>query len=70
MIDQGETNSQEQPWDKVLFPHQRICTCVHAQSYQTLCNPMDLYPAGFSVHGIIQERLKEYVAISSSRGSP
>ena len=28
MGDQGEANSQEQPWSKVLFPHQRIHTTI------------------------------------------
>ena len=28
MQDQGKTNSQEQPWGIVLFPHQRIHTAI------------------------------------------
>ena len=35
----------------------------------TLCNPMDCNPLGSSVHGIIQARILEWVAISFSRGS-
>ena len=35
----------------------------------TLCNPMDCSPPGFSVRGIFQARLLDWVAISSSRGS-
>ena len=35
----------------------------------TLYNPMDYSPPGFSVHGILQARILEWVAISSSRGS-
>ena len=35
----------------------------------TLCNPMDCSPTGFSVHGISQARILEWVAISFSRGS-
>ena len=35
----------------------------------TLCNPMDCNPPGFSVHGIFQARILEWVAISFSRGS-
>ena len=34
-----------------------------------LCNPMDCSPPGSSVHGILQARILEWVAISSSRGS-
>ena len=33
------------------------------------CNPMDYSPPGFSVHGILQARILEWVAIYSSRGS-
>ena len=35
----------------------------------TLCNPMDFRPPGSSVHGILQARILEWVAIPSSRGS-
>ena len=35
---------------------------------QLFCNPMDCSP-GFSVHGILQARVLEWVAISFSRGS-
>ena len=40
-----------------------------AESCPTLCNPMDYSPPGSSVHGILQTRILEWVAISSSRGS-
>ena len=36
----------------------------------TLCNPMDCSPLGFSVHGILQARILEWVAISFSRDLP
>ena len=39
------------------------------QSCLTLCDPMDCGPLGSSVHGILQARTLERVAISSSRGS-
>ena len=49
------------------------CVC-HAMttcfSCVRLCNPMDCSPPGSSVHGILQARILEWVAISSSRGSP
>ena len=35
----------------------------------TLCDPMDCSPPGSSVHGILQARILEWVAISFSRGS-
>ena len=40
-----------------------------AQSCPTLCDPMDSSPPGSSVHGILQARILEWVAISFSRGS-
>ena len=33
------------------------------------CDPLDCSPPGSSVHGILQARKLEWVAISSSRGS-
>ena len=39
-----------------------------AQSCPTLCNPMDCSPPGSSVHGILQTRILEWVAIPFSRG--
>ena len=39
------------------------------QSCPTLCDPMDYSPPGSSVHGILQARILEWVAMSSSRGS-
>ena len=40
-----------------------------AQSCPTLCYPIDCSLPGFSVHGIFQARVLEWVAISFSRGS-
>ena len=34
-----------------------------------LCDPMDCSPPGSSVHGILQARILEWVAIPFSRGS-
>jgi len=45
------------------------CCCLVAQSCLTLCDCMDCSLAGFSVHGISQARILEWVAISSSKGS-
>jgi len=39
------------------------------QSCPALWDPMDCSPPGFSVHGIYQARILEWVAISFSRGS-
>ena len=43
--------------------------CMRAQMCPTLCGPMDCSPPGSSVHGILQARVLEQVAISHSRGS-
>ena len=43
--------------------------CLAAQSCPTLWNLMDCNPSVSSVHGILQARILEWVAISSSRGS-
>ena len=40
-----------------------------AQSCLTLCDPMDCSPPGSAVHGILQIRILEQVAIPFSRGS-
>ena len=39
------------------------------QSCLTLCDPMDYSSPDFSVHGILQARILEWAAISSSRVS-
>ena len=49
--------------------HTNCFLCEVAQSCPTLCNPMDCCLPGFSVHGIFQARVLEWVAISFSRGS-
>ena len=46
-----------------------VCVCVCAQSCPTLCDPMDCSPPGSTVHGILQARILEWVAISLSKGS-
>ena len=44
--------------------------CVKSlQSCPTLCDPMDRSPPGSSVHGILQVRILEWVAMPSSKGS-
>ena len=49
-----------------------LTTGMYAKSFQsclTLCDLMDYGPPGSSVHGIFQERILEWVALPSSRGS-
>ena len=44
-----------------------VCVLV-AQSCQTLWEPIDWGSPGFSIHGILQARILEWVAIPFSRG--
>ena len=46
-----------------------IYACVRVQSCPTLRNPTDCSLPGSSVHGILQARILEWVAMPSSRGS-
>jgi len=39
------------------------------QSSPTLCDPIDYSPPGFSIYGILQARILEWVVISFSRKS-
>ena len=44
--------------------------CMSAKSLQsclTLCDPMDCSPPGSFVHGILQAKIPEWVAMPSSR---
>ena len=45
------------------------CCCLVTKSCPTFCYPTDCSLPGSSVHGISQERILEWVAISISRGS-
>ena len=53
----------------LVCPVVRSWTCLVAPSCLTLCDPMDCSLPGFSVHGILQARILEWVAIPFSRGS-
>ena len=46
-----------------------VVVVLVTQSYPTLCDPMDCSLRGSSVHGILQARILEWVAIPFSRGS-
>ena len=61
----------------MLARHSLICRsslhpsvlCLASQSCPTLCDPMDCSPPDSYVHGILQARILEWVAMPSSRGS-
>ena len=47
-----------------------VCACVLSRfSCVQLCDPMDCCPPDSSLHGILQARILEWVAMPSSRGS-
>ena len=42
---------------------------VKVKSHRTLCDPVDCSPPGSSIHGILQARILEWVAISFSKAT-
>ena len=63
-------------WDQLLVlllrRRSHAHPCMHAQSLQsclTLCDSMDCSPPCSCVHGILQARILQWVAMPSSRGS-
>ena len=48
--------------------HESEVKVLVAQLCPTLCNPMDCSPPGSFVHRILQARILEWVANSSSKG--
>ena len=51
-----------------LFQSASMCA-KSLQLRPTLCHSVDYSPPGASVHGILQARILEWVAVPSSRGS-
>ena len=45
------------------------CALVTQSSCPTLCSPWTAVPPGSSVHGILQARILEWVAVPFNRGS-
>ena len=54
-------------WHHRLNGHAAAAAAESLQSCPTLCDPMDCSLPGFSVHGILQARTLEWVAISFSK---
>ena len=52
----------------MTFKRKKVEVLV-VQSFPTLCDPLDCSLPGSSVHGILQARILEWVAIFISRGS-
>ena len=55
----------QRPW----LGHEQVSVLV-TQSCLTLCDPMECSPQNSSVHGVLQARILEWVAIPFSRHLP
>ena len=55
-------------WSLLSLPSAAAVKALVAQPCLTLCDPMDGSLPGSSVHGILQTRILEWVAMPSSRG--
>ena len=64
LLDYVEENERDQ-----ITSFKRESESEVAQSCPTLCDPVDCSPPDSSIHGILQARILEWVAISFSRGS-
>ena len=55
---------------KKTFPYlyKSLYVCSVTSVVFDSCDPMDCSPLGSSVHGILQARILEWVAMPSSRG--
>ena len=51
------------------FQHLNVLLFPFAKLRPTFCNPMNCSPSGSSVHGVLQARILEWVALSFSRES-
>ena len=60
--------SRQEYWIQIITLYTSN-VCSVAKSCPSLCDTMDCSPPGFSVHGILQARILEWVAISFSRRS-
>ena len=54
---------------KTLQDSYCVCVCLVVKSCLTLCDPVDCSPPGPSVHGILQARIRDWVATSFFKGS-
>ena len=67
-IQSREATPSRGSWNlfKVAGVDMRVCMCVLSHSVMSLCN---CSPPGSSVHGILQARILEWVAVPFFRGS-
>ena len=63
-------HTREKSWGRGIDGKLAISWVVlRAQACPTLCDPRNCSLPGSSVHGILQSRILEWVAMPSSRGS-
>ena len=62
--------SRQEYWSGLPFPSPMHTCMLNRFSHVQLCDPMDSSPRGSSVHGILQARILEWVAISFSQLLP
>ena len=56
--------------NRILYHWATCCCCCSIDKLcLTLCDPIDCSPPGSPIHGILQARILEWVAMPSSRGS-
>ena len=63
------THTHTHVFNALLSVCVRACVCLGTQTCLPLCSPMDCTPPGFSVQGISQTRILEWVAIFCFRRS-
>ena len=64
--------TEKQLWKEEITSSEQLTQhsfVLVTESCLTLCDPMDCSPPGSSVHGILQTRILEWVAIPFSKGS-
>ena len=64
-----ESNGNRKPERKTPIQFAAAAAAKSLQSCPTLCDPIDGSPPGSSVHGILQARTLEWVAIAFSNAS-
>ena len=67
--DENSSNQGQLNFDQYAVTIVSYMCVLVSQSCPTLCYSMDYSPPGSSVHGILQARILEWVAIPFSRGS-
>ena len=65
---QAFTKNSRKAFVHICINNIHAFVCLIAQSCLTLCNPMDYSPPGSSIHGLLQARIMEWVAIPFPRG--